>query len=486
MARNDQDSAAVPLRVPGYATGKIREGQKMKEQTKSMKNRNMVTMLATGLLACVGFLPQTNAAPDIVPPPDGCYPGFTTAEGCQALQNLTTGSANTGVGWRALFSAGASSFNTGIGAGALVLNTGDANTGVGTAALLLNTNGTQNTAVGAGALVFNDSDSNTAVGFEALNANVAGVTNAALGTFAAQNTTSSFNVAVGGFALRANTSGARQTAVGAGALEDITGGADNTAIGELAGSNYTGTESNNVCIGSGTDGTAGESNAIRIGDASTSGGIDVINSGTLANAITIGSGLSTGGINILTLLGFGTISIGNGLQTTAGASTCFIGGVFNQTPVAGSHAVVVGPNNQLADATLSSRRFKKDIAPINKLSEGILALRPVTFHWKNDNTNEPEFGLVAEEVAEVNLDWITRNPQGEVSGVRYETIPVLLLNEFLKEHKKVEEQQANIAELRSTVGVLTAQLKEQAAQIQKVSAQVEASKPAPQLVANKP
>jgi hypothetical protein len=147
---------------------------------------------------------------------------------------------------------------------------------------------------------------------------------------------------------------------------------------------------------------------------------------------------------------------------------------------------VVGPNNQLADATLSSRRFKKDIASIDKLSEGILALRPVTFHWKNDNTNEPEFGLVAEEVAEVNLDWITRNPQGEVTGVRYETIPVLLLNEFLKEHKKVEEQQANIAELRSTVGVLTAQLKEQAAQIQKVSAQLETSKPAPQLVANKP
>jgi hypothetical protein len=451
-----------------------------------MKNRNIVMMLATGLLACFGCLPQTNAAPDIVPPPDGCYPGFTTAEGCQALQNLTTGSANTGVGWRALFSAGASSSNTGIGAGALVLNTGDANTAVGTAALLLNTNGTQNTAVGAGALVFNDSDSNTAVGFEALNANVAGFTNAALGTFAAQNTTSTFNTAVGGFALRANTSGTRNTAVGSGALEDITGGADNTAIGELAGVNYTGTESNNVCIGSGTEGTAGESNAIRIGDASTSGGIDVVTNGPLANAIAIGSGLSTQGISILTLLGFGSVAIANGLQTTNGASTCFVGGIFNQTPVAGSHAVVVGPNNQLADATLSSRRFKKDIAPIDKLSEGILALKPVTFHWKNDKTNEPEFGLVAEEVAKVNLDWITRNPQGEVTGVRYETIPVLLLNEFLKEHKKVQEQQANIAELRSTVGVLTAQLKEQSAQIQKVSAQLEASKPAPQLVANKP
>jgi len=471
--------------VPGYATGKITEGQKMKEQTKSMKNRNIVTMLATGLLACFGFLPQTNAAPEVAPPPDGCYPGFTTAEGCQALQNLTSGSANTGVGWRALFSAGASSFNTGVGAGALVLNTGDSNTGVGTAALLLNTNGTQNTAVGAGALVFNNTDSNTAVGFEALNANVAGFTNAAVGTFAAQNTTSSFNVAVGGFALRANTSGGRNTAAGAGALEDITGGSDNTAIGELAGVNYTGTESNNICIGSGTQGTAGESNAIRIGNASTSGGITIANPSNLANAISIGASMSTGGIQMLTLLGFASVSIGDMFNTANGASSCFVGGIFNQTPVAGSHAVVVGPNNKLADATLSSRKFKKDIAPIDKLSEGVLALRPVTFHWKSDNTNEPEFGLVAEEVAEVNLDWITRNPQGEVTGVRYETIPILLLNEFLKEHKKVEEQQANIAELRSTVGVLTAQLKEQAAQIQKVSAQLEMSK-APQVVANKP
>jgi len=347
-------------------------------------------------------------------------------------------------------------------------------------------------AVGTAALVFNNADDNTAVGFEALNSNVNSVTNVAVGTFAGQNNDSSgngtadFNTSVGGFALRDNVNGTRNTAVGAGALEPILGGDDNTAVGELAGSNYTGTESNNICIGSGTEGTAGESNAIRIGDASSSGGIDVINTSNLANAITIGAGMSTQGITILTLLGFGGVSIGNGLQTTNGASTCFIGGVFNQTPVAGSHAVVVGPNNQLADATLSSRRFKKDIASIDKLSEGILALRPVTFHWKNDNTNEPEFGLVAEEVADVNLDWITRNPQGEVSGVRYETIPILLLNEFLKEHKKVEQQQANITELRSTVGVLTAQLKEQAEQIQKVSAQLAASKPAPQVVANKP
>ena len=196
-------------------------------------------------------------------------------------------------------------------------------------------------------------------------------------------------------------------------------------------------------------GHCGRDNTIRIGNGSTSGGINVSQRQRRAKAITIGGGMSAGGINILTLLGFGGVSIGNGLQTANGASTCFVGGIFNQTPVAGSHGVVVGADNQLADATLSSRRFKKDIASIDKLSEGILALRPVTFHWKSDNTNEPEFGLVAEEVAEVNLDWITRNPQGEVTGVRYEAMHALLLNEFLKAHKKARgTQDETIAELK--------------------------------------
>jgi hypothetical protein len=464
-----------------------------------MKNRNNIFGAILATVACFALLP----AQAINPPPDGCYPAFTTAEGCDALNLLGAGQANTGLGWRALFSAGAGNFNTGVGAGALVLNTVDDNTATGAAALLLNTGGTNNTANGTAALEFNDTgdnntavgalallnntgDSNTGVGFEALMDNTSAPTNTAVGTFAAQHTTTAFNVAVGGFALRANVTGARNTAVGAGALEPMAGGDDNTAVGELAGGNYTGTESNNICIGSGTDGTAGESNAIRIGNASTSGGITIANPSAVANAISIGGSMSTGGIQMLTILGFASVSIGDMFNTANGASLCFVGGIFNQTPVAGSHAVVVGPNNKLADATLSSRKFKKDIAPIDKLSEGVLALRPVTFHWKSDNTNEPEFGLVAEEVAEVNLDWITRNPQGEVTGVRYETIPILLLNEFLKEHKKVEEQQANIAELRSTVGVLTAQLKEQAAQIQKVSAQLEASKAAPQIVANQP
>ncbi len=445
-----------------------------------MKNRNVIYAAILSALVCLALVPKAQAAPDTA------LPGFNTADGDHALFSITSGVANTAVGWYALSTNTEGNYNTGLGAGALALNiTAESNTAVGTAALLLNTGGTQNVAVGSGAMVSNNADDNTAVGGFALENNVAAVTNVAVGVFAAQNNdsggagTADFNVAVGGFALQANVDGARNTAVGAGALETFTGGNDNTALGEIAGINYNaGTETNNICIGSGTEGVAGENNAIRIGDASTSGGIDVINASALANAITIGPAMSTQGITILTLLGFGSVSIANGLQTTNGASTCFVGGIFNQTPAAGSHGVVVGPNNQLADATLSSRRFKKDIASIDKLSEGILALRPVTFHWKNDNTNEPEFGLVAEEVADVNLDWITRNPQGEVSGVRYETIPILLLNEFLKEHKKVEDQQASISQLRSEMQTMVAQLKEQAAQIRKVSAQLEVRKPA--------
>ena len=113
--------------------------------------------LASCVLVCFAFLPQMHAAPNAygVPPPDGCYPGFTTAEGCNALANLTTGAGNTGIGWYSLFFAGSSSFSTGVGAGALVLNGGDSNTAVGAAALLLNSTGTENTAVGVDAMVYN-------------------------------------------------------------------------------------------------------------------------------------------------------------------------------------------------------------------------------------------------------------------------------------------------------------------------------------------
>jgi septal ring factor EnvC (AmiA/AmiB activator) len=140
---------------------------------------------------------------------------------------------------------------------------------------------------------------------------------------------------------------------------------------------------------------------------------------------------------------------------------------------------------------VSSERFKKDIDPMDKTSEAIFSLRPVTFHYKNDTTDTSQFGLIAEEVAKVNPALIAVDKEGKPYSVRYSQINAMLLNEFLKEHKKVEEQQASIADLKSTVAlqqketqVLTAQLKEQAALIQRVSARLEVSKLAPQVVNN--
>src|SRR6266542_4252069 len=419
-----------------------------------MKSRKIMFTTILSALVCFGLCQQVQSATDT--PDPGAKPLSNTADGTNALLSLTSGLYNSAFGFDSLLSASNTSFNTGVGAGTLILNNGDPTAG----------EGVQNTAVGAGALLSNTTGGgHTAVGIGALEHNNAS-------GFLASNT------AVGVSALVTSTSGGANVAVGEGALLSSDTGSANTAIGALAGVSYSADESSNICIGAGTTGSAGDDNTIRIGDNLPSGGIGVLDGGPAANFIVIGNGLNTQGIVIGTLIGFGNVSIGNGLQTTTGASTCNIGGIFNQTPPAGSHTVMVGPNNQLADATLSSRRFKKDIAPIDKISEGILALRPVTFHWKTDNTNEPEFGLVAEEVAEVNLDWITRNPQGEISGVRYESIPILLLNEFLKEHKKVENLEVTVAQQQKGMEVLTAQLKEQAAQIQKVSAQLEVSKPA--------
>src|SRR6266536_5933658 len=165
------------------------------------------------------------------------------------------------------------------------------------------------------------------------------------------------------------------------------------------------------------------------------------------------------------------------------ANSCFIGHIRGVT-TANNNAipVLIDSAGQLGTAS-SSRRFKKEIEPMNKVSESILALKPVTFHYKNDNTNRSEFGLIAEEVAEVNLDLVVRDENCEIYTVRYDAVNAMLLNEFLKEHRKVEEQngkiqqqEATISELRSTVAQqqkdfqatvaqFTRRLDEQAAQI---------------------
>jgi hypothetical protein len=249
----------------------------------------ITTLLFTPLmLTCFTLSEMAQAAPDVSPPPDGGYPNFTTAEGQNALKNLSTGAGNSAFGWYSLFSDTTANFNTGLGAGTLALNNGDSNTAVGTAALILNTSGTRNTANGTAAMVFNSTgNDNTAVGAFALNVNTTGIENTAVGSGAlSSNTTpgnpgeSSDNGAVGVNALFSNTSGSGNSAFGVEALFTNTTGTCNVALGNAALlSNSTG--SNNIAVGCaagslattgdnniyiGNVGVAGESNTIRIGD----------------------------------------------------------------------------------------------------------------------------------------------------------------------------------------------------------------------------
>jgi septal ring factor EnvC (AmiA/AmiB activator) len=182
-------------------------------------------------------------------------------------------------------------------------------------------------------------------------------------------------------------------------------------------------------------------------------------------------------------------------------NACFIGGIFgNLTP---GVPVYINADGQLS-TTASSARFKDEIKPMEKASEAIFALKPVTFRYKKefDRQGVPQFGLIAEEVEKVNPDLVYHDGQGEIYTVRYEAVNAMLLNEFLKEHRKVQEQEATITELKSTVAqqqkesrstaaqqqneiqALAATVKDQAAQIQKVSAQIEMTKSAPQVVNN--
>jgi hypothetical protein len=171
------------------------------------------------------------------------------------------------------------------------------------------------------------------------------------------------------------------------------------------------------------------------------------------------------------------ICIGANVSGANVSNTCFIGNIRGVTTInANALPVVIDAANQLGTMS-SSARFKKEIKPMASASEAILALNPVTFHYKSDKTGTPQFGLIAEEVAAVNPNLVVRDENGEVYTVRYDAVNAMLLNEFLKEHKKTEKLEAAVASLVATVN-------EQAAQIQRVSAQLEASKPAPQMVKN--
>ncbi len=302
----------------------------------------------------------------------------------------------------------------------------------GAFALFLNTAGNYNMASGVSALYSNTTaDYNSANGYQTLYSNTTGKYNTATGASALySNTTSNYNMANGGVALFSNTTGIGNTASGHGTLYYNTTGNYNVALGFRAGQNLT-TGSNNIDIAN--EGVAGESNTIRIG--------------------------------------------GEAVQTA-----CYIAGVSQQTTLGGS-AVYVDANGKLGTAT-SSERFKDNIKPMDKASEAILALKPVTFRYKKqiDSKGIPQFGLVAEDVEKINPDLVVRDKEGKAYSVRYDQVNAMLLNEFLKEHQKVEKLEATVAQQHKDFEAAVAELK---GQIQKVSAQFELSKAAPQTVLNR-
>lgn len=360
-----------------------------------------LTIIASALLV---FAPLP-IAQAVVPPPDGGYPGFNTAEGQNALSALTTGIGNTAVGWFTLFSNTDGSFNTAVGAGTLLFNVGNQasgegtqNTAVGTAALLNNTNGGSNTATGTTALL--------------------------------NNTTGGANVAGGVRALFSNTTGSNNIAIGSSALPNNTSGNFNIAVGAGAG-------------------------------------------GAITDA-------------------FNCIAIGH--QGANVSQSCFIGNIHNAVVAPDAMPVLIDSVGKLGTTSGSSRRFKTQIKPMDNTSESIMALKPVMFYYTGDNTNTPQFGLIAEDVVKVNPELTVRDKTGELVTVRYDAVNAMLLNEFLKEHRKVRELEATVAQQHKDFEVavaklketVNAQLREQASQIQKVSAEIEAARSAKQMFVENP
>jgi hypothetical protein len=250
-----------------------------------------------------------------------------------------------------------------------------------------------------------------------------------------------------------NTEGAGNTAVGTFALFDNMTGSQNTAIGENALGNITGVNSsNNIALGAaaGANITTGNFN------------IDIGNVGPIGAE-------------------FATIRIGQqGLQ-----SKTFIAGITGVNQGSPTAVFINTTTGQLGTTPpASSRRFKKEIKPMDRTSEGIHALKPVTFHYKSDAVGTPQFGLIAEEVAQVNPDLVVRDENGEIYSVRYDAVNAMLLNEFLKEHQTVQELKSAAAKQEAMIAQQQKQIEALTAGLQKVSAQLEVSKTAPQVVGN--
>ena len=385
-----------------------------------------------------------------------------TANGSGALQNNTTASGNTANGFNALFKNTTGSYNTATGLIALFSNTtGDQNTATGYEALVSNTTGADNTANGVAALFLNTTgNNNTATGYEALVNNTTGAENTANGFLGlSSNTTGTNNTANGALALAANTTGSGNTATGWSALQANSNGGFNAATGNYAlYSNTTGYSN----VATGVDALYHN----KVGHDNTAEGYLALLNSTGSNNTALGSyagaNLATGSNNIdIGALGVagdsGKIRIGK--QGTQNAT--FIAGIFGVT-MTGS-PVVVNSSGKLGVSGTSSARFKEAIKPMDKDSEAILALKPVTFHYKQeiDPDKIPQFGLIAEEVDKVDPNLVVRDENGEVTSVRYDAVNAMFLNEFLKEHRTVQQQTSKLKEQDGTISRLKALIREQ-------------------------
>jgi hypothetical protein len=347
-----------------------------------------------------------------------------------ALAASSTASAacvdtNTCFGTHAL-PASSGGYNAAFGLAALNSNsTGHRNTASGAYALFSNSTGFYNTASGYKTLYANTTGNyNTASGYKALYANTTGKFNTAHGTYALYvNTTGSDNTASGRNALRANTTGINNTAYGSAALANVTTGFRNIAVGWGAGDAVT-TGSDNIIIGSQIPGGAAQNGVIRIGS--------------------------------------------NAFQQRA-----FIAGIRGkQTGATGAVTVLIDANGQLGTFN-SSRRFKEDIQPMGSVSERLFALRPVTFRYKQayaDGSKPVQFGLVAEEVAEVFPELVVYGKDGEPETVSYHLLATLLLNELQKEHRELQEEHRLLAAQATRITALEQQTSALAALQEQVAA----------------
>jgi trimeric autotransporter adhesin len=323
--------------------------------------------------------------------------GGNTATGTSALGTNTSGTANSATGWMALWGNTSGAYNVAIGAMALSSNnTGSDNTAVGTDALFENSTGPGNTAVGLSALQDNTTGAyNTANGYSALLSNSIGFLNLANGFQALfYNTTGDANTADGSLALESNTTGSNNVALGYAALQGSSTGSGNLALGFEAGQNL-GTGSKDIYVGS-PGGSSSESGVIRIGSVS--------------------------------------------VQTSA-----FVAGISGVT-VSGV-PVLVSSNGQLGVQT-SSARFKQDIEPMGGRTEPLMRLKPVTFHYKQEPDGDLQYGLIAEEVAQVFPELVVKDADGQVQTIRYQELTPMLLNEVQKQAQALQQKDAQIQALR--------------------------------------